>query len=324
MNRRFEVSIAFQTNKTPAEYVALGALVDQYEFDVVSAYNDLFFQPALGPLLHLARNVRRARLGPAALNPYTLHPVEIAGQIAVLDQATDGRAYLGLARGAWLDALSVPADRPVERLREAVLLVRHLLAGRRDAFAGNIYRLPAGAGLQYATVRSSVPVTIGTWGRRTAEMARETADEVKVGGSTNPAMAQRMREWLSPADLSVCMGAVCVVDRDRNAARALARREVAMYIAVVAPLDVTLDDPEWLSRIAAHASTADYEAIGRDTSDAMLDRFAFSGTPEDILRQVHDLRSAAATRVEFGTPHGLSPSEGIRLLGAEVLPHLER
>src|SRR4051812_40722507 len=101
----FEVSIAFQTDKTPAEYLELGELVESFAFDVVSVYNDLFFQPALGPLLHLARKVHHARLGPAALNPYTLHPIEIAGQVAVLDQATGGRAYLGLARGAWLDAI---------------------------------------------------------------------------------------------------------------------------------------------------------------------------------------------------------------------------
>ena len=130
MSHPFEVGIAFQTDKTPAEYLALGELVDSFEFDVVSAYNDLFFQPALGPLLHLAQRVHRARLGPAALNPNTLHPVEIAGQIAVLDMATHGRAYLGLARGAWLDALGLPPERPVARLREAVLLVQHLLARR--------------------------------------------------------------------------------------------------------------------------------------------------------------------------------------------------
>ena len=29
---------------------------------------------------------------------------------------------------------------------------------------------------------------IGTWGRQTAAMAGEVADEIKVGGSANPAM----------------------------------------------------------------------------------------------------------------------------------------
>ena len=98
-----ELSIAFQTNKTPAEYVGLGRLVDGFEFDVVSVYHDLLFQPSLGPLVLLAQHVHRARLGPAALNPFALHPLEIAGQVAFLDTLTAGRAYFGLARGSWLE-----------------------------------------------------------------------------------------------------------------------------------------------------------------------------------------------------------------------------
>ena len=41
--------IALQSNKTPAEYVAQARAIDRHPFDVVSVYNDLFFQPALGP-----------------------------------------------------------------------------------------------------------------------------------------------------------------------------------------------------------------------------------------------------------------------------------
>jgi 5,10-methylenetetrahydromethanopterin reductase len=70
--------IAFQSNKTPGEYRALAEAVDRAPFDVVSVYNDLLYQPALGPLLWMAPALRRARLGIAALNPYTVHPIEIA------------------------------------------------------------------------------------------------------------------------------------------------------------------------------------------------------------------------------------------------------
>src|SRR5207248_9137275 len=94
--------VALQGDKTPAEYVAQAQLIDRYAFDVVSVYNDLFFQPAIGPLLTMAPHIHRAMLGPAALNPYTLHPVEIAGQIAFLDQLTNGRAYRGPARRSGL------------------------------------------------------------------------------------------------------------------------------------------------------------------------------------------------------------------------------
>jgi 5,10-methylenetetrahydromethanopterin reductase len=324
MTAQFEVSIAFQTDKTPAEYEALGEVVDGYAFEVVSVYNDLFFQPALGALLHLARRVRRARLGPAALNPYTLHPVEIAGQVAALDMATDGRAYLGLARGSWLDAIGLTSDRPVARLRESIEVVRYLLARRTDGFSGAVYQVSPGPMLHYAPLRAEVPIMVGTWGPRTASMAGQVADEVKIGGSANPRMVPILRQWLATDRIGICLGAVTVVDRDRQAARALARREVSLYLGVVAGLDPTVEDPEWLIRIQGNAARGDYAAISRDISDAILDRFAFAGTPDDIVRQTEELRAAGATRVEFGTPHGIDPPHGIRLLGEEVLPRLQR
>ena len=55
-----------------------------------------------------------------ASHPFTLHPYEIAGQIAMLDTVSRGRAYLGLAKGAWLDRLGIDEPRPLDALREAV------------------------------------------------------------------------------------------------------------------------------------------------------------------------------------------------------------
>ena len=46
----------------------------------------------------------------------------------------------------------------------------------------------AGATLQYEPLRPSVPIMLGTWGPRTAEVAGEVADEIKIGGSANPAV----------------------------------------------------------------------------------------------------------------------------------------
>lgn len=326
--RMIAFGVAFQSNKSPAEYRGLAEIANQYAFDVVSVYNDLLFQPALGPLLWMAPAVRRARMGPAALNPYTTHPLEIAGQAALLDLATDGRAYLGLTRGAWLDRIGLRQPRPVQTLREATLLVRHLLARRDEAFHGEIFCHPANAPLRYATRRAEVAITIGTWGRATARMAGEVADEVKIGGSADPRMVRTLRPSIregsrragrSDDAVGICLGAVTVVDRDRQAARDLARREVAMYVPVVAELD-SATDPEWLARVRAADARGDIESIARDLSDAILDRFAFAGGPDDLVRQVESIASAGGTRVEFGTPHGLDPLGALRLLGEQVLP----
>ena len=64
----------------------------------------------------------------------------------------------------------------------------------------------------------------------------------------------------------------------------------------------------------------DHEGAGALVPDAVLDRFAFSGTPDQVAAQVAALFEAGATRVEFGTPHGLTAARGIELLGRRVLP----
>jgi len=207
----------------------------------------------------------------------------------------------------------------VQTLREAALLVRHLLSGCTEAFNGEIFQHPAKALLQPVRANRVVPITIGTWGAATATMAGDVADEIKVGGSANPSMVRIVRPIRGTRAVGICLGAVSVVDEDREVARALARRELAMYLPVVAGLDPGTD-PEWLARILTADARHDKEAIVREISDDLLNRFAFAGCPNDLVRQVEDIAAAGATRVEFGTPLGRDPMAAIGLLGERVLP----
>jgi 5,10-methylenetetrahydromethanopterin reductase len=269
---------------------------------VISVFHDLLFQPAIYPLLLIAGATERVRIGPAALNPSTLHPVELAGQAAALDLASGGRAYLGLVAGGWLDRLGLDERRPVQRMREAVEIVRRLHSGDRSGFAGELFTLAPGAGLEYEPSRSRIPLMIGTWRPRMAALAAETADEVKIGGCANPEMVRLMREWIGNDDVGIVVGAVTVVDEDGDAARAHAAKEVAMYIDIVGVLDATL---------------------GLAPGDPVpLDRFVFAGTPEEVAAHAQRLLDAGVKRVEFGTPQGLTTSKGVDLLCDRVLPLL--
>ena len=330
----FEFGIGFQSDKAPHEYAGLARLAESVGFDVLIVYNDLYYQPALPALLLMAQATSRVRLGPVCLNPFTLHPIEIAGQIALLDMVSEGRAFLGLARGAWLESLGITPQRPVAALAEAAEVVAHLLDGRRDAYSGTVFQLPPNMPLRYTPQRSSVPLLIGTWGKQTAAIAGRLANEVKLGGSANPAMVAVMRAYLAVGEaaaeraagsVGVVLGAVTVVDRDRVAARRRARQEVALYLDVVANLDPTYQpDPDEIAAVRKAVAEGDTGAAGNAISDATLDRFAFAGTPADIIRQVEAIIAAGAKRVEFGTPHGLSETDGITLLGREVLPYFKR
>lgn len=303
-----ELGLGLQSNKRPGEYAALAAIAEDAGFDVITVFNDLFFQPALPALLEIARATERVRLGPSCLNPFTVHPVELAGQTAALDLESNGRAFLGLAAGAWLDRVGVEAGRPLTAIREAWEVVRRLLAGDDSGFEGERFSLAAGSALAYEPLRRKVPLLVGTWSPRLTAFAAEHAAELKLGGCANPAMVRLARERLGSSETRIVVGAVTVVDGDDGAARALARAEVALYLPVV----------------AGHDPTVEVDLDAPEISDEVLDLFAFAGSPERIAEHAEALFAAGADRVEFGTPHGIDERRGVELLAAHVLPQLRR
>jgi 5,10-methylenetetrahydromethanopterin reductase len=263
------------------------------------------------------------RVGPSCLNPFTLHPVEIAGQVAMLDAASEGRAFLGLARGAWLESLGIDQSDPVAAVREAWEIVTRLLAGDESGYAGEWFSLPPGSRLRYERRRSQVPLLVGTWSPKLAAFAGDAAQELKVGGSANPDVVAVMRDRIGNDDVRIVLGAVTVVDEDGERARSIARREVAMYLAVVAELDPTVSlDSELLARLRELVSAGDDERAGALIADDVLDRFAFAGDPAQIVDHARAVFAAGAGRIDFGTPHGAPERRGVELLCSQVLPQL--
>jgi len=325
------LSIAFQTDKPMAAYAPLAAAVEEYGFDGVSVYNDMLYQPAWLPLMEMARATRRIRIGVAAVNPFTCHPINIAGQIALIDEVADGRAYLGMARGGWLDFVGLQPQRPIRALREAFTCVRHLLSGSTAPLAGEIFPLAGGDSLRWSIQRPDIPFLLGTWGRQTIRSCVDLVSEIKIGGSANPdivphydqMIAEALPEATREERAGIVMGAVTVVDEDGVAARNLARREVALYLPLIADLDPTLNiEPELLSRLRQATAAYDFEGAAALISDDLLARFAFAGRPDDVAQQAAAIFAAGGRRVEFGTPHGLTAERGLELLGSRVLPAL--
>ncbi|HLU75633.1 MAG TPA: LLM class flavin-dependent oxidoreductase [Nonomuraea sp.] len=332
MRRDFEIGIGLQSDKRAGDYARLARIAEEHGIDVVSVFGDLMYQPPIFPLLEMAAATSRVRLGPACLNPYSLAPYEIAGQLASLDLASGGRAYLGLARGTWLGEVGLEQPRPLTTLAECAEVVYRLLGGSTSGFQGKVFSLAPGTALRYPVQRPRPPLLIGAWGERGAALAGRIADEIKVGGSANPAMVPVIRERLrvgaeqagrSVDDIGIVLGAVTVVDPDGAAARARARREVAMYLAVVAELDPTANVPaDLLARVRTETAAGRHDEAARLIPDDLLDLFAFSGTPEQVAEQARRLIDAGVRRVEFGTPHGLTDERGVTLIGREIVPML--
>jgi len=334
--KKHELSIAFQTDKSAQDYIDLAKLVDQYDFDAVTVYCDAPYHPSYPPLMLMAQHITRARIGPAAVQPSRMHPIDIAAQTALLDDVAQGGAYIGIARGAWLDDHGVEEIKPaITAIRESIEIIKKLLAGESAGYDGKVYQIAEHVRAPYPLPDGDIPILIGTWGKKLSAVAGEIADEVKIGGSANPDVIPVVADYIAVGEekadrekgtVGIVIGAVSVIDDNREQARMMARKAVSLYMPIVSKLDPTMDiDPDLMKRVQQQVNAGDSDAAAELISDDILERFAFAGNADDIIRQCERLYDAGARRVELGTPHGVNDSAtGIHIIGKQVIPALKQ
>jgi|TARA_B100001964_G_scaffold230444_1_gene283942 5,10-methylenetetrahydromethanopterin reductase len=327
-----DLSIAFSGDKPLNDYIALAKTVDEYGFNAFSIYDDLMFKPAWPILSLAATHTQRVRIGPAISNPYLMHPATIAGNLALLDELSDGRAFLGIGRGAFLDFLRMDQPRPITAVREAIEVIKRLLRGDRTPYHGQIFHATESAFLRWSPPRADVPIMVGTWGPKMCEMSGELADEVKVSPVWNVGYLSFLWKHLEkgarragrdPKDVVFVVGVLTSISDDREEAKAYARRALAIYLPYLSPMtEIVGVEGEEMQRVRTASVRGDYGAAALALSDTSLDNFTLYGTPKDIIAKIERMAGEApVSRIEFGTPHGPDEAKAVRMLGEHVLPH---
>jgi probable F420-dependent oxidoreductase len=184
----FRFSLQAVKAQSRYEWLELVRRTDDAGFDMIVTADHL--GGCLSPLLPLATAAEvsdRLRLGVMVLNNDFHHPSLLARSAATLDLLSDGRLEFGLGAGyaqpeyrragLAFDAAGVRVD----RLEEAVIVLRQLLAGETVTFAGDHYRLVEER-CDPAPIQPSVPLLVGGAGRRVHRVAARHADAVGFTG----------------------------------------------------------------------------------------------------------------------------------------------
>jgi probable F420-dependent oxidoreductase len=140
----------------------------------------------------------RLHVGTLALNNDLRHPVETAREAATVAAISGGRFELGLGAGhmkSEYDAAGIPFDSGgtrVDRLVEAVDVIRPLLAGEAVHVDGEHYRVHAEAGELVAAPGVAVPLLVGGNGARVLQLAGRVADIAGLAGFSHNRDATRV------------------------------------------------------------------------------------------------------------------------------------
>jgi 5,10-methylenetetrahydromethanopterin reductase len=275
-----------------------------------------------------ATATREIGLGTCILNPYSIHPAEIAMAAVTLQELSGGRFLLGLSAGAddFLAWAGIARKSPLRRVRDAVVAIRTLCAGGSPAdISGSGPGWQAAARLRFPAMPT--PIYLGAMSPRMLALIGEVADgglpllyppesfgEVIAHVDEGLARSTRRRDEV---DVAACVWVS--VDDDPERARRPMAEKLAYYGASFAPgvLRRVGVDAEALTPLR-EADPAEAAAL---LPPAMLD-LGICGTPHEVAERCRRLVADGATHVSFGPPLGPDRQRSLRLLGERVLPQL--
>jgi 5,10-methylenetetrahydromethanopterin reductase len=282
--------------------LAEGAGLDRLGISDVIFYPDTYEIQALCALV-----TKRLKIGSLVTNPYTRHPAVIAAAASTLHEISGGRAFVGIGAGAGIGELGVVRSPPAPTLREAVHIIRELLAGRVVNYQGKIYRLSyKNARLEFPP-EHTVPILIGTRSPKIAKLAGEVADIIVIGARyISEQQFTNYLRWISEGaalarrdidDIEVAPRLTICASRDGYLAKQSVKLYAAHYLALLRPPDLLIDEPKLRKIVDAVKRVKGWyfspniqypKDIDKLVDEEIVDKFAVAGTPDECIAKIRN------------------------------------
>jgi 5,10-methylenetetrahydromethanopterin reductase len=281
----------------------------------------------------IAKATERLTVGWGIISPFTRHPVQVAMDARVVQEAAGpGRFLLGFGTSKiFLNNARMNGKRTLGPMRDAVEIVRGVLGGQPFVYEGDTWSADV-PGLQDDAVTPRVvpPVYVAATAPKMQALAGEIADGCLTPSITTPAFVRYTRGNVA-ADIDIgCTVVASIHATDRDAGRDGAREIAGMYLAnkvqnIKGAADTLLDlaglTQEEIGPVAEAMEQGGRLAAKAKVTDEILDKCKpIAGTPDDCIAAIEDYREAGCTHVMLEL-WGDHRHEQIELFGKEVLPH---
>src|SRR2546422_8215597 len=284
----------------------------------------------------VARATERLTVGWGIISPFTRHPVQVAMDARVVQEAAgSGRFLLGLGTSKiFLNNARLNGKRTLGPMRDAVAIVRGVLSGEPFTYEGETWSADVpGLQAEAETPRDVPPVYVAATAPKMQALAGEIADGCLTPSITTPSFVRYTCENVA-ADIDIgCTIVASIPESDRDAGRDGAREIAGMYLAnkvqnIQGSADTLLDlagiEQDEIRPVADAMEAGGRLAAKAQVTDALLDKCKpIAGTPDDCIAAIEEYRDAGCTHVMLEL-WGADRHEQIRLFGRKVLPHFRR
>jgi 5,10-methylenetetrahydromethanopterin reductase len=312
---RLATGLLLLPSRPARELAALAARAEGLGYDDLWLADERFFREVYACLAACALATRRIRLATGVTDPYSRHPALTAMAIATLDELAGGRAVLGIGAGvSGFRELGVDARRSAVAIREAVELIRRLLAGATVTARGEVVAFHDGR-LDFAPARPSVPIYVASQRAAGCRVAGRVADGAIMQGSVAAPLVSFFREAVAegarragrdPATVElVARINVCVAD-DRRAARDVMRPGIVRSLVAQRPdfftfqtagLEVPAALRDMVLALPYTHDPAPLQAVAPHVPDELVDAVTLAGPPAEVAEGVVRLARAGVAQI---------------------------
>ncbi|HHV79343.1 MAG TPA: LLM class flavin-dependent oxidoreductase [Firmicutes bacterium] len=316
---RFGVGIL--SERPQSELATLATKIEKLGYDNIWIADERFYRDPYVTMANFCFATQRVQLGTSVTNPYTRYPAVTAAAIASLDELSGGRAVLGIgAGGSNHRMLGIKREKPAVALREAITVIRRLIAGEKVTYEGQIVKV-YDAKLDFQPIRPHIPVYIAARGPNILELAGEIADGVIIGGFTSEEGIHYALEHVARGaaranrsldDIDVVSWLYTSISDDPQAARRAVRKLVVISIINSRPIvdEIGLPIPRKLREALDRHNWSQAPDVLPEyldlLSEEIIDRFSVSGTVADCAERIRVLSKLGIRQMAilpFATDH---------------------
>src|SRR3989449_698286 len=279
----------------------------------------------------MARETERLTIGWGIISPFTRHPVQVAMDARVVQEAAPGRFILGFGTSKiFLNNAGMQTSKTLGPMRDAVEIVRGVLGGAEFEYAGSTWNADVPALREEAHAPRAVPpVYVAATAPKMQQLAGEIGDGCLTPSITTPAFVRYTCQNVA-TDIDIGCTVVASIAEDRDEGRDGAREIAGMYLAnkvqnIKGAADTLLElagiEQDEIRPVAEAMERGGRLAAKAEVSDALLDKCKpIAGTPADCIAAIEAYRDAGCSHVMLEL-WGDKRHEQIELFGKEVLPH---
>lgn len=308
------------------QYVALARAAEAAGFDQFWVSHDLFWRSSPVILTAVALATEKIEIGTCILNPYTLHPSEIAMLAATLQEVSNGRFNLGISAGAeeFMRWVGIEYSKPLTTTRAAIEAIDAVLASEpADSWQPEAY-------LRFIDYMH-IPVYLGATSPKMLGLAGELADGVlpllfppEHYATVQPlvqAGAEKAGRTMDEIDLAACVW--CSISDDRQAAEEVLKDKIAYYIHALSGYlrDRLGLDAAALAAIEHAMMTERNPEKARSLVTPEMLRIGIVGPPRELIERLEGLVDMGMRHLSFGPPLGPDTMEAVETIGREVIPY---